>query len=613
MERAREEMRLEVEQQRREEADDRKRWKRDMRERLTAAYKQLVPQPAASSDEPADEQRVRTLVDERVSAFTAHYERTIADLTLRIQLLESRLMLTQQAAAVQSPSPSTPQPATLSVSLSPHSASIVSYPVRSLSPSQSSHIGQPQQTQQQTPRGVLKKAVRFNEDVRQRMFTTARSEDEEKERDDDEYEQAGQHGQQQQRQDEDEFDMFQTRTVSRGWSAAPSTVTGEVVTAGTVPTEEAKVREDDDEMKQGTSGSDVLQQQQQQQQTALYNEWSTLSAPSAAAAAISAAVESNDDGSLASSYTYETADDSPPHQQPEQQPHHQQDEHVLGDVAEQPHATVNDDSSSEEEEEVEEEAEMDSTDDEPLDLTDLSAATDQPSIDIDTSHAIDNPTHTTHQPYHQPDNNTIHTTPAPAIPHPVHSAYATTSHQPPVHSTIEVDSDSDDDAERASLPSSSHQSMLHQSHLPSLSSLQSSGGVGRYKSSLAIRSMRPSSGGAVVVGDSEAVQDILTGGRKKQHEEQKEAEVEAEAEQLTTAAQATSKSTPSLSAAAVAAAQLLDGSSDDSEVEDGADVGGRGRWQLQASVDRVFGSNSTVSEPVLNTDSDDEDMVVVKG
>lgn len=129
----------------------------------------------------------------------------------------------------------------------------------------------------------------------------------------------------------------------------------------------------------------------------------------------------------------------------------------------------------------------------------------------------------------------------------------------------------------------------------------------RYKSSLAIRSTKPaaSSSVAVVVGDSEAVQDILTGGRNKQPEEVKEEE-----EKVGTVSAA------ALTPAAIAAAGLLDGS-DDSDVDDGVDVVGRGgKWQVQASAGRVFGSNHHTTSKLPandNADSDDEDMVVVKG
>ena len=538
VERAKEEVRQEAEQQQKEEADDRKRWKRDMRERLTVVHKQLTQQPASATTGTMDEERLRAVVDERVSALTAHYERTIADLTHRVQSLESRLTLSQHTA-VPPLSPTLHQPTALSLSLSPSSASILSYPVRSLSPSQSSHTPPSQQ-----PRSVLKKAVRFNEDVRQRMFTTVRGDEEEKERDD-EYDARTQR----QGRDEDEFDMFQTRTVSQGRSAAPSAAVSEVV---------GEVKEQSrDEVQEGTLMSAVERRRQEE------DDWSTLSAPTAARLSASAALVVKDEPSLSSSstsYNYETTEDSPRYvQQPQ----------VQAEAVQHSHESSGDSSSSDEEEEDE----MDSTDDEVLDLTDLGAVT-EPAIDAQPPASN-----------HQADEPTQAVATATTANHPTLSSYPTTR-QTPASAAFDSDGDSDDDAVvTRSTP---------QSHLPPLSSLQSAGGV-RYKSSLAIRSSKATS--AAVVGDSEAVQDILTGGRNKQlDDERKEADMDVDDTTFTS------------STAAVAA--VADDSSDDSEAEDG----GRGGWQLQSSEDSVFGGGNTASQPSLSTDSDDDDdVVLVKG
>ena len=592
-------MRQEAEQQRREEADERKRWKRDMRERLTTVHKQLTQHSAPAADGIVDEQRLRGMVDERVLALTAQYERTIADLTHRIQLLESRQPLTIQTTAPPA-SPSLHHPTALSIPLSPSSTTTtLSYPVRSLSPSQSPHTTQP--PQQQQPRGVLKKAVRFNEDVRQRMFTTARAEDEEKERDDDEYGDGGMSGGavglgqsvlRDRQQDEDEFDMFQTRTVGRGWSAAPSTVGSGVVADVIVHRGESKVAED--EVKETASESDV-QQQQQQQQAAMYNEWSKLATPASNGTTVLAAVEVKEEYSTTSastSYSYESADDSPQLQQ------QQVEEEVL------PETHGSSGSSSDEEDEPE----MDSTDDEPtLELTDLSAATEQPTEDTPTS-VEQQHSPSEHEQQQQQPHNPNHTTALAPTTHQPLSAYATTRHTAPTTSTSDLDLDSDSDDEEPTVTRTeppARSALL--SHLPPLSSLQSGGGA-RYKSSLAIRSTKPATS-VVVVGDSEAVQDILTGGRNKMLEEEQKAEVEDEPEEA--AAVSTSKRT---TRAAAAAAALLDGDSDDSEVEDGLAGSDRGGSWQQASMDGVFGGNSTANKPAVRTDSDDdEDMVVVKG
>ena len=105
-----------------------------------------------------------------------------------------------------------------------------------------------------------------------------------------------------------------------------------------------------------------------------------------------------------------------------------------------------------------------------------------------------------------------------------------------------------------------------------------------------------------MVGDSEAVQDILTGGRKKAIEEHKEA-------------QDGDDDAGEGAVVVEAAARVLDAGSDESDVEDGLVGTSRGKRQMQASVDRVFGSSMVANKTAAVPDSDDDndDMVVVKG
>ena len=575
VERAREEVRHESEQQRREEADERKRWKRDMRDRLTTAHKQLSQQqPITAGGGVVDEQRLRAVVDDRVAALTTQYERIIADLTHRIQQLESRPTLTHPTAVPPPASSIIHQPTALSVSLSPTPDASLSYPVRSLSPSQQ-------------PRGVLKKAVRFNEDVRQRMFTTTtppHGDDEEKETNDDRDDSRQQRHHTKDAED-DEFDMFQTRSVSKGWSAAPLAV-------GDAAVVEMKV--DREEVRESAAVSDVPRQQQQQ--AALHNEWTNLSTPTIEHAISAPAVEVKEEASLTSSsttYSYETPDESP----------QQQQRQVRAEEVQQSHA----DSSSEDESEVEDEQGMDSTDDEPLDLTDLNAAADQSTLDTQPADVQQN--HTAFQ--QELTSPTPHAAPNhPPTPHPTLSAYASAHTTAAAATTASSDSDNDSDDEAVVTRSEPPRSTLL-SHLPPLSSLNGGSG-GRYKSSLAIRSGRGAVSDAVVVGDSEAVQNILSGGRKKPLEEDEQKE-EAETDgPLDTTVTTTTVTT---AASAVAAGGLVrHGSGEDDEV----DTEARGGWQLKASVDRVFGdssiTNTNNTKPLLNADSDDEDdMVVVRG
>ena len=597
VERAREDMRQEAEQQRREEADERKRWKRDMRDKLTAAHRQLAQQQPASATigGAVDEQRLRALVDERVAALTSHHERTIADLTHRMQLLESRATHKPQSNGAPLPPPQ--QQLTTSLSLSPITGpSTLSYPVRSLSPS-------PSPAQQ--PRGVLKRAVRFNEDVQQRMFSTQHAGDEEEREWDDDG--AGGRGSnpsplQQRRQEEDEFDMFQTRAVSSARAASPTSAAAVV----------SETKRPEAEAKEASSALHAAQAQQQQR-TELDSQWTMLSTPAVTDSSTAAAAAQDESllTSSSTSYSYGTPDDSP--QQLQRQ--------VQDELVQRAHDSVSDSSSDEEEEEEAgegadgagaEEEEMNSTDDEALDLTDLgTVAEEEEEEEPEQPPSLDPPQPTSHLHMQQPPQHAPLSQPSALSAY--HAPPATNTSSAASRSAAPADSDSDSEDEAVVTRADAPRSALL-SHLPPLSSLHAAGGA-RYKSSLAIRSTKPAgSAAAAVVGDSEAVQDILTGGRHKraEAEEVKEAEADDEADDAIKPAQ------PAVSRASAAAAELVVEGSEDSDGGDGVGVGGLGaggKWRPEGGVSRTsVGGTAASSKVSASIDSDDEeDIVVVKG